>query len=154
VAENRRAENTLEALQRALKTRNKRGYEHQLIHHSDRGGQYISESYTQALEEAQIRIRICNEVYENAQVERVNGTIKNQYLIHWNITNFQQLQAQLKRAVNTYNQHKPQAALKGRTPEAFEQYIKELNESQRPKLSIWTASQSQNTNPNQCVMQF
>src|SRR5207244_10795161 len=149
-----KAENNLQALQMALKTRKKSKYNHQLIHHSDRGGQYISDRYTECLKEAQIRISMCNEVYENAHVERVNGTIKNQYLIHWNITNFEQLQTQLKRAVTTYNQLKPHAALGGLTPLAFEQHIKELNHSQRVKLTIWTSSESQNNKANQCVMQF
>lgn len=154
VADNMRAENNLKALQMAFKTRKKSQYGTQLIHHSDRGGQYISESYTKALKEAQILISMCNEVYENAHIERVNGTIKNQYLIHWNITNFEQLQTQLKRAVHTYNQEKPHSALNGVTPGAFEQQVKELDSSLRVKLSIWTSIESQNSYANQCVMQF
>lgn len=154
LADNMRAENQLKALQMAFKTRKQDRYAHQLIHHSDRGGQYISLDYTNLLAEAQMLISMCNEVYENAHIERVNGTIKNQYLMHWNITSFEQLQTQLKRAVQTYNQQRPHSALGGLTPLAFEQHIKELNQALRPKLRIWTSDQSKNNSPNQCIIPF
>ena len=97
---------------------------------------------------------MCNEVYENAHIERVNGTIKNMYLEHWNISTFEQLQKQLKRAVDTYNNSKPHSAIGDRTPVAFEQYIKELNDENKPKLPIWTCDLSKKQNPNQCIIQF
>lgn len=97
---------------------------------------------------------MCNEVYENAHVERVNGTIKNQYLIYRNITNFDELATELKKAIHTYNYQRPHAALKGLTPFAFEQYIKELNNGNKPNLPIWTCDYSKNINPNQTILQF
>lgn len=154
VADNMRAENNVLALKMALKTRGIKNYHHNLIHHSDRGGQYISDDYTTLLIEHKISISMCNIVYENAHIERVNGTIKNQYLIHWNITSFSQLQIEVKRAVETYNKQKPHSALNGLTPNAFEQKIKELKDSERSKLTIWTASESKNHNPDQCIVQF
>lgn len=154
VSDNMRAENNVTALKMALKARNVRNYEHKLIHHSDRGGQYISDDYTNLLKGYKILISMCNEVYENAHIERVNGTIKNQYLIHWKITSFSQLKTELKRAVQTYNCQRPHSSLKGMTPVAFEQYIKELKETERPKLNIWTTSETKNHNPNQCIIQF
>ncbi|MCF0059851.1 IS3 family transposase [Dyadobacter sp. CY356] len=153
-ADNMRAENNVAAMEMALKLRGLKSYNNKLIHHSDRGGQYISDTYTNLLKEYKIRISMCNLVYENAHIERVNGTIKNQYLIHWNITSFQQLQTQVQRAVETYNKHRPHSALNRMTPDAFEQNIKELNDSDRSKLSIWTASESKNQNPDQCIIQF
>ena len=72
---------------------------------------YVSDLYTQALDKARIHISICELVYQNAHVEPVNGTIKNQYLMHWNIITSSQLKKQLKRAVETYNQRKPHSAL-------------------------------------------
>lgn len=154
VADNMRAENNVTALKMALKMRGLRSFEYQLIHHSDRGGQYISDDYTDLLKDYKIRISMCNVVYENAHIERVNGTIKNQYLIHRNITNFQQLKTEVKRTVETYNNQRPHSALNGATPIAFEQEIKELKDSERPKLKIWTASESKNHNPDQCIIQF
>jgi len=71
VADNMRAENNCQALEMAFKTRKKRKFEN-LIHHSDRGGQYISDDYTLLLTNAEIKISMCNEVHENAHIERVN----------------------------------------------------------------------------------
>lgn len=154
VSDNMRAENNVAALKTALKTRGIRNYDYKLIHHSDRGGQYISDDYTSLLKDYKIQISMCNVVYENAHIERVNGTIKNQYLIYRNITTFQQLQTEVKRAVDIYNNQRPHSALDGAFPSAFEQEIKELNGSRRPKLPIWTASESKNQNPDQCIIQF
>ena len=154
VADNMRAENNVAALKMALNMRGLHSYEYALIHHSDRGGQYISDDYTDLLKDYKIRISMCNIVYENAHIERVNGTMKNQYLIHWNITSFQQLKTEVKRAVETYNKQRPHSALGGLAPVAFEQKIKELTDSERSKLTIWTASESENQNPDQCIIQF
>jgi putative transposase len=154
VADNMRAENNITALQMAFKYRKCNKFNYLLTHHSDRGGQYISEQYIALLNEAQIQISMCNEVYENAHIERVNGIIKNMYLEHWNITTFEQLQKQLKRAVDTYNNCKPHSAIENRTPVAFEQYIKELKDENKPKLAIWTCDLSKKQNPNQCLIQF
>ena len=154
VADNMRAENNITALKMAFKTRKCNSFDNKLIHHSDRGGQYISDDYTKMLTDAKIKISMCNEVYENAHVERVNGTIKNQYLEHRNITNFQQLEIELKATVNTYNYNRPHSALGGRTPFAFEQYIKELNQLDKPKVAIWTCDLSKFQNSNQCIIQF
>lgn len=154
VADNMRAENNVAALKMALSMRGLSCYGHRLIHHSDRGGQYVSDNYTGLLKDYEIRISMCNVVYENAHIERVNGTIKNQYLIHRNITSFQQLEVEVNRAVQTYNHHRPHSALGGEKPIAFEQEIKELKDSERAKIRIWTASESENHNPDQCIIQF
>lgn len=154
VADNMRAENNVAALSMALKIRGLSRYGHKLIHHSDRGGQYISDDYTDLLKGYQIRISMCNVVYENAHMERVNGTIKNQYLVHRNIASFQHLRTEVKRAVETYNDRRPHSALGGATPIAFEQQIKELPDSERTKIRIWTASESEKHNPDQCIIQF
>ncbi len=154
VADNMRTQNNLKTLQMALDTRKIEKYQNQLIHHSDRGSQYIADEYVQRLNDAQILISMCNNVLENAHVERVNGTIKNQYLKHWNNTNFQQLQTNLKKAVHTYNHLRPHSALNNMTPVAFEQYIKELNLVKKPKISIWTYDHTKNIDPNQCILQF
>jgi putative transposase len=154
VANNMKAINNVMALEMAFKTRKQSDFKNQLIHHSDRGGQYISNQYVEMLNNANIQISMCNQVYENAHIERVNGTIKNQYLIHRNITNEQQLQKELKRSVDTYNNNRPHSALNNLTPRAFEQHIKELDESKRLKMAIWTDNQSKLTDSNQCLLQF
>ena len=154
VADNMRAENNMQALQMALQTRKTTDFRHGLIHHSDRGGQYVSDGYVGLLEGASIRISMCDQVYENAHIERVNGTIKNQYLIHRKITDFGELVRELDRTVRIYNHQKPHSSLGDLTPCAFEQHIKELDASQRHRLTIWTCNQTNHSNPNQCFIQF
>jgi len=144
VANNMRAENNMAALQMALNLRGIKDYHNELIHHSDKGGQYIFNDYTDLLNAYGIRISMCNIVYENAHIERVNGTIKNQYLYRWSITNFTQLCKKLADAVWAYNYDKPHKAhLKfgHLTPVEFEEYLKELPVEKRPELIIYTNSQ-------------
>ena len=50
IADNMRAEHNLSSLKMALKTRDIENYEQQLIHHSDKGTQYASDSYTELRE--------------------------------------------------------------------------------------------------------
>jgi putative transposase len=153
VADNMRADNNCKALKMAFETRKQYAFNN-LIHHSDRGGQYISDDYVAMLTDAKIKISMCNEVHENSHIERVNGTIKNQYLRYWKITNFEQLKKRLKQTIDTYNDTKPHSSLAKMTPNSFEQHIKELELDKRPKLPIWTTDETKNINPNQCLIQF
>ena len=109
---------TLPALEMALAQRKP---EAGLIFHSDGGGQYYSKVFLQLTQEKGIRNSMCEIVYENAHAERVNGTIKNQYLIHYNPLSYQELVKMTQRAVNNYNAVKPHSALKKLSPVAFEQ---------------------------------
>jgi putative transposase len=153
VDDNMRADNNCQALEMAFKTRKQHQFTN-LIHHSDRGGQYVSDDYTNMLIKAGIKISMCNEVHENAHIERVNGTIKNQYLRYWNITRFEELEDRLKLTIDAYNNSRPHSSLLKMTPDSFEQYIKELEVEKRPKLPIWTTNEIKNINPNQCIIQF
>ena len=90
------------------------------IIHSDGGGQYYSKSFLK-LTTGKLINSMGESVYENSHAERINGTIKNMYLIPWNPTNFEQLKKYLTRAVNNYNSTKPHQALCYLTPDQFEQ---------------------------------
>jgi transposase InsO family protein len=54
-----RADNNCQALKIASKTRKQHKYTN-LIHHSDRGGQYISDDHVVLLTNAGIKISMCN----------------------------------------------------------------------------------------------
>lgn len=150
VADNMRAEQNIKALQMALDLRGIDNYEENLIHHSDKGSQYISDDYTDLLGNYKIRISMCNIVYENAHIERVNGTIKNQYLYRWKITNFSQLRKKLQDAVWAYNFEKPHRSLGKQTPVEFEESLKEIPVEKRKELVIYTYNQNDdNSNPAQ-----
>lgn len=90
------------------------------ILHSDGGGQYYCKEFLE-LTKGMVRNSMCKSVYENAHAERVNGTIKNDYLIHYAPDDFNQLKRMTEKAIKMYNRHRPHYALGGLTPEMFEQ---------------------------------
>ena len=73
-----RAEANLAALRMAINNSN--GSLDWLIHHSDKGGQYIDKNYISLLERYGISISMGASARDNAYAERINGTIKNEYL--------------------------------------------------------------------------
>jgi putative transposase len=151
IADNMRAENNIRALQGALTLRGISNYKQQLIHHSDRGGQYVSDDYTNLLTKNGILISMCAEVLENAHIERVNGTIKNDYLKRWEIRSELQLFDRMQMAVNNYNNRRHRSLKM--TPIQFETYVKELSDENRPKMSIFVYKQDVD-NPLQLQLSF
>ena len=133
---NLRAESNLIALRMALKQRKTKRY-NSLIHHSDKGVQYTSKAYTQLLEKYNIQISMCDIVYQNTHVERVNGIIKNEYLVGCSIKNLAECQRALKRAVNLYNTVRPHWNLNLQTPDGFEISLKSIPVSKRELLCIY-----------------
>lgn len=144
VANHMRAEMTLEALQMALDLRGIEGFNKSLIHHTDRGTQYTSNLYTDLLKKYSIQISMCRSVYENTHVERLNKTVKNQYLRMFNPSprNFKELKVQLAKTIKAYNEGKPHRSLKRLTPIEFENQLDTINLNQRPKLVIYTDEKS------------
>lgn len=138
IADNMRAENNLSSLKMALQIRDIKDYEQQLIHHSDKGTQYASDSYIQLLEQYSIRISMCDEVYENTHIERVNDTIKNQYLKRMEIKNLQELKMKLDEAIKAYNETRPHQSLKKMSPVAYENHLTTINKENRIKMKIYT----------------
>lgn len=78
-----------------------------LIHHSDKGSQYGSIEYLRLLQQAGIKVSMSKEAWQNAYVERLNGTIKNSYLYSWDLDTLPALRKALTTAVNAYNTEKP-----------------------------------------------
>jgi len=104
---------TLPALSMALKKYEARK---PLILHSDGGGQYYSKEFIEITRRAKIINSMTEENAENNHAERINGTIKNQYLSYYMPTNFIELTTQLKRAVGNYNNNRPHQSLGLRFP--------------------------------------
>ena len=67
------------------------------------------------------RISMCRSVYDNPHMERLNGTIKNDYLIPLGIDTFDELKQKLPIVINRYNSLRPHSELNRMTPAAFEQ---------------------------------
>lgn len=104
------------ALRKALKTcKNPAG----LIHHSDRGIQYCSKSYVRRLLKNKIRISMTeeNHCYENALAERVNGILKDEYLLDCTFKDYRCAFISCKEAIHLYNTRRPHWSLKLKTPE-------------------------------------
>jgi transposase InsO family protein len=111
-----------------------------LIHHSDRGSQYNSGVYLQLLNDNKIKISMCKEAWENAYSERINRTIKDEYLKQKNIDGLENLRKELERAVTLYNEKRPHwSLLKQLPPAAYEKYVDKLSKAKRPKMIIYKA---------------
>ena len=113
----------IKALKQALKLR---GVDRLpgLIHHSDRGGQFIDKDYLKALRKAGITSSMAKHCWENAYAERVNGIAKNEYLRRMDLTSLRQLRTKLKRVVFLYNNERPHDSLPGkRTPVDYEKCL-------------------------------
>ena len=144
LADNMRAENNVAALRQALKLRSIKDYAGSLIHHSDKGSQYASDDYTDLLTAYGIRISMCNEVYENTHIERVNDTIKNQYLKRWCIDNAKELSRKLSDAVKAYNGQRPHQSLNGMSPVQYEKYLQTVPNNKIKKMTIYTVKLDDN----------
>lgn len=154
VAENLQARHNIGALKMAIRNRNITT-KNSLIHHSDRGSQYTSEAYLRVLRKNCIQISMCQSVYENTHIERVNGIIKNNYLVHWKPKNLSDLKRLTTRAVNNYN-NCPHSSLDQLSPNDFEQLLPSIPMSQRTKLKVYTIrKQKMNiVDPNQLELIF
>ena len=89
-----------------------------LIHHSDRGVQYVSAAYTSLLYEAGIKISMTDsgDPKDNAVAERQNSTIKNELLKDLKFHSIDEVRRAMKRAVEFYNGERPHMSLNNLTP--------------------------------------
>jgi putative transposase len=108
------------ALQRALK---RRKIEKGVIMHSDGGGQYYCKEWLQLTSRHQFRNSMCESVYENPHAERINGIIKNDYLVGYGPENYLQLTELTAKAVMKYNSEKPHGSIGNISPYAFEELL-------------------------------
>jgi putative transposase len=91
------------------------------LHHSDRGCQYCSHMYTEALSKAGLGISMTEQMhcYENALAERVNGILKQEYYLSACFRTKAQALKAIAEAVELYNTRRPHTALDFQTPEAI-----------------------------------
>ena len=150
VAQSLHALHSVKLLRIAIRRR-KLPKEHSLIHHSDRGTQYTADEYIKVLKKHRIQISMCHSVFENTHMERINGIIKNSYLVHWNPKSFKQLKTLLKKAVNNYNDC-PHGQLDMKSPNQFEQHLINVPLNQRTKMKVFTFKKTNTQDPNQLVL--
>lgn len=135
------AEANMQALQMMIAQRGKENIKG-LIHHSDRGSQYNSKEYLSALKQHGIKISMCTQAWENAYSERINRTIKHEYLRHCKIDCLETLRRELRKAVKLYNENRPHwSLLKQMAPARFEEYVNRLSKEKRPKMFIYKTTE-------------
>ena len=109
-------EGSLRALQMALQeTKAPKG----MIHHSDRGIQYCSKAYVQRLKDHHLQISMAEKgnPYENAVAERVNGILKEEFLLDQRFPSFLHASKATKEAIHLYNTQRPHMSLEYQTPD-------------------------------------
>ncbi|OHX64481.1 transposase [Flammeovirga pacifica] len=129
LSNNMQAETTVEALEMALKGRI---YDEKLIHHSDRGLQYCSQLYTKILNANDIKISMTEQAdpYENAIAERVNGILKDEFLLDIHFGSKEIMETQVKESIALYNQTRPHFSIGLLTPN-------QAHLQQKVKLKKW-----------------
>jgi transposase InsO family protein len=84
-----------------------------VIHHSDRGIQYCCDEYTTLLNKHGVKISMTedNHIYENAMAERVNGILKDEFMLGETLKSYEVACHMVKEAVNIYNTKRPHQSL-------------------------------------------
>jgi len=135
-AENMYTEIAIMAFNQMLRLRGKENLKG-LIHHTDAGGQYLSNAYKRLLFRYGIKISIAGNCLENGSAEQLNGILKNDYLINYDIKNVSQLKRVLKKIKRLINEEKPVKKLGYKTPIAYEEYISKMKVENRPKEALY-----------------
>lgn len=116
IHENLETEGPLKALNQALRQRKRT---EELIHHSDRGGQYCSYAYTELLQGQGITISMgeAGNPYENAVAERINGILKHEFYLDDTFDTLRQARSCIRKVVHIYNTKRPHLSCNFLTPE-------------------------------------
>ena len=107
------------------------------IHHSDRGSQYVCAEYIKLLTDNNTQISMGLKAQENAYAERINKTIKEEYLDLWKTGSYRQLKKQMFKAVNHYNNNRPHNHLRRLTPVEFEKKYFNDPQFKKPSFTIF-----------------
>ncbi len=88
------------------------------IHHSDHGAQYYSKDYRSVLQRHGIQVSMTGlgKCHDNAAMERLNNTAKNEFGLKYTQHSFQQAQLAVSDMVQIYNQERPHLSLGNKTP--------------------------------------
>jgi len=116
VSDNMKATSTLLALKMAIGIRI---YDEELIHHSDRGFQYLSRVYTGYLKKHKIKISVTQDgsPYDNAVAERMNGILKDEFDFGGIFGNLEQAKKLIEKVAIIYNQKRLHTSNHYLTPE-------------------------------------
>ena len=109
-----RAEHMVDAFTNAVGNRK---LDTPVIHHSDRRLQYCSEEFQNVLKQNNGIASMTDgyDCYQNALAERMNGILKQEFLIH-KCNNGKELSKLINESIDVYNQNRPHLSLKMKTP--------------------------------------
>lgn len=107
VSDSLATQGSLSALKMAVK--NRKYVDSKLIHHSDRGLQYCSNDYQAFINRKKIKCSMTEsyDPYQNAIAERVNGILKQEFLINTKNINLKTMKLLVKQSIDIYNNKRP-----------------------------------------------
>ena len=132
VSDNMRAQANVDALKMALKNN-----QAPVIHHSDRGSQYTYKVYTDLLKQRGSQLSMALSAQDNAYAERINRTIKEEYLDYWKPKDFNQLKRMTAKAVKNYNSKRLHNNNDRMSPKTFIDQFSLLRPQQRKLITIF-----------------
>lgn len=127
----------LEALQIAMKTHSP---PEGVIHHSDRGVQYVCESYIEFLLNHGFKISMSRLATpeDNAYIESFFKTLKREEVLFKDYKTMDQVIKNLPRFIDdVYNKKRLHSSLGYKTPEEFEAEVLTINPANRPVQQLW-----------------
>jgi putative transposase len=118
-----------------------------LIHHSDRGSQYLDVSFVRTIEHAGGRMSMTQsgDPRDNAVAERLNGIFKQEYFPA-EFSNFNHAQRLIEQGIKLYNTERPHLSLALETPEQSWNKIRLQLALEKKKES--SQDQDQTNNPS------
>ena len=127
---------SIKALKQAIKSRSYP--KEQLIHHSDRGVQYCSDDYQKVLDRNNINCSMTQQYdpYQNAIAERINGILKQEFLIHTDKVAIDMMRKIVAQSIDTYNKKRPHLSSYMLTPEQMHKQDKVKPKSYKRKNTI------------------
>lgn len=136
------ADGAIRALKMALKQRSSQ--EKELIHHSDRGFQYCCHAYQKVLAKKKVKCSMTEsyDPYANAVAERVNGILKQEFLLEDHNVKLPIMNKLVKNSIEIYNKKRPHYSCSMKTPEQMDKQdqirIKSYKKTNRIKVSLDT----------------
>lgn len=129
---------SLKALKCAIKNRWYPNYK--LIHHSDRGLQYCSDTYQEALRENNIQCSMTEsyDPYQNAIAERINGILKQEFLFKPKKTDLNIMRKIVRQSIDIYNSKRPHLSCNMLTPEQMHNQSEIKPKTYKKKISQQT----------------
>lgn len=111
------ADGSIRALKMGLKQRSYK--EKELIHHSDRGFQYCCDEYQNVLKRKKVTCSMTEsyDPYANAVAERVNGILKQEFLLEEYDVKLPIMKELVKNSIEIYNKKRPHYSCYMNTPE-------------------------------------